>query len=144
MAYEKTFAMIKPNATEKGVIGRIIDKYECEGFSFGKIEYTWITVADAREFYAEHKDRPFYNGLVEFMTSGPVVLMVLERENAIAYNREVMGATNPDDAATGTIRELWADSLEANSVHGSDSSVSAAREIEFFFPDYAADVAIAA
>lgn len=94
-----------------------------------------LTKDDAKDFYIEHKARPFYNSLVEYMTSGPVVLMVLERDNAILKNREVMGATNPKDAAPGTIRKEFAVSLEKNSVHGSDSASSAAREVEFFFPD---------
>ncbi len=136
MAFERTLGIIKPNATGKNIIGKIIDKYESEGFTFGKIEHTWISEDQAKEFYIEHKERPFYNDLVKFMTSGPVVLMVLERDDAISYNREVMGATNPAEAAPGTIRALWGDDLEANSVHGSDSPASAAREVEFFFPGY--------
>lgn len=137
MAFERTLGIIKPNATKKNIIGKIIDKYESEGFAFSKIEHTWITEAQAQEFYIEHKERPFYNDLVSFMTSGPVVLMVLERDNAIDWNRKVMGATNPEEAEPGTIRDLWGDDIEANTVHGSDSAESAEREVLFFYPEFA-------
>lgn len=132
---EKTFSIIKPDAVERNLIGAIVARFEKEGFKIRAMKMQRLTKDDAKDFYAEHKARPFYNSLVEYMTSGPVVLMVLEREGAIAKNREVMGATNPDQAAPGTIRKEHAVSLEKNSVHGSDSPSSAAREIEFFFPD---------
>ena len=132
---EKTLSIIKPDAVERNLIGVIISRFEKEGFKIKAIKMQRLTKDDAKDFYAEHKARPFYNSLVEYMISGPVVLMVLERDNAIAKNREVMGATNPKDAAPGTIRKEHAVSLEKNSVHGSDSASSAAREVEFFFPE---------
>lgn len=132
---EKTLAIIKPDAVERNLVGTIISRYEKEGFKVVAMKLQRLTKDDAKDFYIEHKARPFYNSLVEYMTSGPVVLMVLERDNAILKNREVMGATNPKDAAPGTIRKEFAVSLEKNSVHGSDSASSAAREVEFFFPD---------
>lgn len=131
---ERTLSIIKPDAVKRGLANKIIERFKNEGFRIvEKKEYT-LTLQDAKDFYMEHKDKPFYQSLVEYMSSGPVVLMVLERENAINKNREVMGATNPKDAAPGTLRAEHALSLEQNSVHGSDSSSSAAREIEFFFP----------
>ena len=132
---EKTLAIIKPDAVERNLIGTIIFRYEKEGFKVVAIKLQRLTQEDAKDFYIEHKDKSFYTSLVLYMTSGPVVLMVLQRENAIAKNREVMGATNPAQANPGTIRKEFAISLEKNSVHGSDSPASAAREIEFFFPD---------
>ena len=132
---EKTLAIIKPDAVERNLIGAILARYEKEGFKIVAMKLERLTKDDAKDFYAEHKLRPFYNSLVEYMSSGSVVPLVLERDNAIAQNREVMGTTNPKDAAPGTLRKEFALSLEKNSVHGSDSASSAAREIEFFFPD---------
>ncbi|MBI3018821.1 MAG: nucleoside-diphosphate kinase [Deltaproteobacteria bacterium] len=132
---EKTLSIIKPDAVERNLIGALIARFEKEGFKVLAMRLHRLTKDEAKDFYIEHKEKPFYNSLVEYMTSGPVVLMVLERENAIAKNREVMGATNPKNAASGTIRAQHALSMEKNSVHGSDSSSSAAREIEFFFSD---------
>lgn len=132
---EKTLSIIKPDAVERNLIGTIIAQFEKEGFKVLAMRYHRLTKDEAKDFYIEHKEKPFYNSLVEYMTSGPVVLMVLERDNAIAKNREVMGATNPKNAAPGTIRAQHALSMEKNSVHGSDSPSSSAREIEFFFSD---------
>lgn len=132
---ERTLSIIKPDAVERNLIGAIISRFEEEGFKVKAMRMTRLTKDDARDFYIEHKGKPFYESLVNYTTSGPVILMVLERDNAIAKNREVMGATNPKDAAFGTIRKEYALSLEKNSVHGSDSASSAAREVEFFFPD---------
>lgn len=132
---EKTLSIIKPDAVERNLIGAIIARFEKEGFKILAMRLHRLTKDEAKDFYIEHKEKPFYNSLVEYMTSGPVVLMVLERDNAIAKNREVMGATNPKNAAPGTIRAQHALSMEKNSVHGSDSPASAAREIEFFFSD---------
>ncbi|MBI2645645.1 MAG: nucleoside-diphosphate kinase [Deltaproteobacteria bacterium] len=132
---EKTLSIIKPDAVERNLIGTIIAKFEKEGFKVLAMRLHHLTKDEAKDFYIEHKEKPFYNSLVEYMASGPVVLMVLEREAAIAKNREVMGATNPKNAAPGTIRAQHALSMEKNSVHGSDSPSSAAREIEFFFSD---------
>ena len=131
---EKTLAIIKPDAVERNLIGTIIFRYEKEGFKVVAIKLQRLTQEDAKDFYIEHQGKPFYESLVKYMTSGPVILMILEREDAIRKNREVMGATNPKDAAPGTIRAEFAVSLEKNSIHGSDSGASAAREIEFFFP----------
>ena len=132
---EKTLSIIKPDAVERNLIGTIVGRFEKEGFKVVAMKLQRLTKDDAKDFYIEHKARPFYNSLVEYMTSGPVVLMVLQRENAIAKNREVMSATNPAQALPGTIRKEYALSLEKNSVHGSDSAASAAREVEFFFPE---------
>ena len=131
---EKTLSIIKPDAVERNLTEKIIARFKKEGFRIIEKKEYRLTVEEAKDFYSEHKDKPFYQSLVQYMTSGPVVLMVLERQNAIAKNREIMGATNPKDAAPGTIRAQFAISLEKNSVHGSDSLSSAAREIEFFFP----------
>lgn len=133
MAIEKTFGIIKPNAVEAGNIGNILAIYEKNGFSVDQMRLTTLTREKAEGFYAEHKERPFFGSLVDFMTSGPVVLYVLTGENAVVRNREIMGATNPEEAAEGTIRKLYANSIEANAVHGSDSPTSAAREIGYFF-----------
>lgn len=133
---ERTLAIIKPDAAERKLIGKIISRYEEEGFRIVAMRRERLTVDDAGDFYMEHKGKPFYESLVNYMISGPVILMVLERENAIQKNREVMGATNPANAAPGTIRKAYGLSIEKNSVHGSDSPSSAAREIEFFFPDH--------
>jgi len=133
MANERTFSIIKPNAVNNGVIGKIIDRFETNGLHIAAAKMQKLDAAKAEGFYQEHKERPFFASLVSFMTSGPVVLMVLEGENAILKNREIMGATNPADAAEGTLRKDFADSLEANAVHGSDSPASAEREIGYFF-----------
>lgn len=133
MGYEKTFSIIKPNAIKKNVIGEIITQFEKNGLKIAATKFTQIDKAKCEEFYAEHKERPFFGELVEFMTSGPVVLMVLAGENAIVKNREIMGATNPAEAAEGTIRKLFGDSVGENAVHGSDSPTSAEREIGLFF-----------
>ncbi len=130
---ERTFSIIKPNATKKHKIGAIIGHFEEEGLYPVACKFTQLSKEKAEGFYIEHKQRPFFNDLVNFMTSGPVMLMVLEGENAIARNREIMGATNPADAAEGTLRKLYADNIEANAVHGSDSPASAEREISYFF-----------
>lgn len=131
---EKTFSIIKPNAVNKNVIGKIITRFEDAGLRIAAARFASLSTKEAEGFYAEHKERPFFRSLVDFMTSGPVLLMVLEGENAIARNREIMGATNPANAAPGTIRKDFADSMEANAAHGSDSPASAAREIAYFFP----------
>ena len=133
MAVEKTFSIIKPNAVSKNNIGKIIDRVESRGLRVSAAKFTRLSKEKAEGFYIEHKDRPFFGSLVNFMTSGPVLLMVLEGENAVALNREIMGATDPSKAAPGTIRKDFAESIEANAVHGSDSPTSADREISYFF-----------
>lgn len=133
MAIEKTFSIIKPNAVKKNVIGKIITKFEEKGLLIAAAKFTKLTREKAEGFYIEHKDRPFFNSLVQFMTSGPVLLMCLEGENAVEKNREIMGATDPAKAAEGTLRKLFAESIEANAVHGSDSMKSAERELAYFF-----------
>src|SRR6476661_4060392 len=133
MAKEKTFSVIKPNTVVKNVIGKIIDRFESKGLKVAAAKFTRLSKEKAEGFYIEHKERPFFGSLVNFMTSGPVLLMVLEGENAVAMNREIMGATDPAKAAPGTLRKDFADSIEANAVHGSDSPQSAAREIAYFF-----------
>ena len=130
---EKTLSIIKPDAVKKGVIGKIIDRFESNGLRIAAMKKLQLSPKVAGEFYEVHKDRPFFVELVEFMTSGPVVVMVLEGENAVAKNRELMGATNPKEAKPGTIRADFAESIEANAVHGSDSLENAAIEIAFFF-----------
>jgi nucleoside-diphosphate kinase len=130
---ERTLSIIKPDAVEKNVIGKIIDRFESNGLRIAAMKKLQLSKQDAAEFYAVHKERPFFGELVEFMTSGPVVVMVLEGENAVAKNRELMGATNPKEAAPGTIRADFAESIDANAVHGSDSLENAKIEIEFFF-----------
>ncbi len=132
---EQTLSIIKPDAVKKGVIGKIIDRFESNGLRIAAMKKLQLSEEKAGEFYAVHKDRPFYGELVEFMTSGPVVVMVLEGENAMAKNRDLMGATNPKEAAAGTIRADFADSIDANAVHGSDSLENAAIEIKFFFSE---------
>lgn len=129
---EQTLAIIKPDAVERKLIGKIISRYEEEGFKIIDLKKQRLTADDARDFYIEHKGKPFYESLVKYMTSASVILMVLEKENAIQKNREVMGATDPKSAAPGTLRKEYGLSIEKNSVHGSDSPSSAAREIEFF------------
>src|SRR5690606_18245499 len=133
MAIEKTFSIIKPNAVQKNVMGEIMTRFEKKGLRISAAKFAQLSREKAEGFYIEHKERPFFNSLVSFMTSGPVLLMVLEGENAIAKNREIMGATNPEKAEPGTIRKDFADSIEANAVHGSDSPTSAQREISYFF-----------
>ena len=133
MATERTLSIIKPDATRRNLTGRINAKFEEAGLRIVAQKRLQLTQAQAGAFYAVHRERPFYKDLVAFMTSGPVVVQVLEGENAVARNREVMGATNPANAAEGTIRKEFAESIEANSVHGSDSPENAAAEIAFFF-----------
>lgn len=133
MAIERTFSIIKPDATRRNLTGKVTEKLESAGLRVIASRRIHMTKAQAEAFYGVHKARPFFNDLVKFMTSGPVVVQVLEGENAIAKNREVMGATNPANAAPGTIRKEFAESIEANSVHGSDSAENAAIEIAFFF-----------
>lgn len=130
---EKTFSIIKPNAVEANVMGKIIDRFESEGLRVAAAKLTHLSKEKAEGFYIEHKERPFFGSLVSFMTSAPVMLMCLEGENAVEKNRAIMGATNPADAEEGTIRKLFAKSIEANAVHGSDSPTSAEREISYFF-----------
>ena len=134
MALERTLAIIKPDAVAKGVAGRIIRRLEQAGLKILAAKLTHLTPAQAAGFYIVHKDRPFYASLCTFMTRGPCLPMVLEGESAIARLRELMGATNPAQAAAGTIRKDFAESIEANAVHGSDSPASAAVEIPYFFP----------
>jgi len=133
MAIERTFSIIKPDAVAKNVIGPITAKLEAAGLRVVASKMVRLTELQARAFYAVHKDRPFYGDLVKFMTEGPVVVQVLEGENAIAQNREVMGATNPEKAAAGTIRKEFATNIERNAVHGSDAADTARDEIAFFF-----------
>lgn len=135
MATERTLSIIKPDAVGKNVIGEIMARFEKNGLKIVAAKMLQLTPATAGGFYAEHKERPFFNDLVEFMTSGPVVVQVLEGENAIAKNRELMGATNPQEADAGTIRADFAQSIDANAVHGSDSPASAAREVAYFFSE---------
>jgi nucleoside-diphosphate kinase len=130
---ERTFSIIKPNAVEKNCMGEIIARFEKKGLRIAAAKFTRLSREKAEGFYIEHKDRPFFQSLVRFMTSAPVMLMVLEGENAVALNREIMGATDPAKAAEGTLRKDFADSIEANAVHGSDSPKSADREINYFF-----------
>lgn len=130
---EQTLSIIKPDAVKKNVIGKIVDRFESNGLRVVAMKRLHLGRCDAKEFYAVHKERPFFNDLVDFMVSGPVVVMVLEGLNAVAKNRELMGATNPKEAAAGTIRADFADSIDANAVHGSDSLDNAKNEIEFFF-----------
>ena len=133
MAVEKTLSIIKPDAVAKNVIGEINARFEKAGLTLVAMKMLHLDDDKAGGFYAEHKERPFYKDLVAFMTSGPVVVQVLEGENAILANRDLMGATNPKEAAAGTIRADFASSIDANAVHGSDSPASAEREIAYFF-----------
>ncbi|MGQ0742245.1 MAG: nucleoside-diphosphate kinase [Alphaproteobacteria bacterium] len=135
MALERTLSIIKPDATRRNITGQIISRLEGAGLRIVAQKRLRLARADAERFYDVHKERPFFKGLVEFMTSGPIVVQVLEGENAIARNRDVMGATDPAKAAPGTIRRDFAETIEANSVHGSDSAETAKREIAFFFKD---------
>ncbi len=130
---EQTLSIIKPDAVKKGVIGKIIDRFESNGLRIAAMKKLELSKKDAQNFYAVHKERPFFGELVEFMTSGPVVVMVLEGEDAVSKNRKLMGATNPKEAEKGTIRADFAESIDANAVHGSDSLENAKIEIDFFF-----------
>ncbi|GGJ01138.1 nucleoside-diphosphate kinase [Halopseudomonas pertucinogena] len=135
MAVERTLSIIKPDAVAKNVIGQILSRFEQAGLRVVAAKMVQLSQADAEGFYAEHKERPFFKDLVSFMTSGPVVVQVLEGEGAVLKNRELMGATNPKEADAGTIRADFAESIDANAVHGSDSATSAAREIGYFFAE---------
>jgi len=130
---ERTFSIIKPNAVADNNIGNIVARFEKENLRIAALKLTHLSKEKAEGFYIEHKDRPFFGSLVGFMTEGPVVLMVLEGENAVEKNRKIMGATNPANADEGTLRKLYAKSIEANAVHGSDSQAAADREINYFF-----------
>jgi nucleoside-diphosphate kinase len=133
MAVERTLSILKPDALQSGAIGKILTKFEEAGLKPIAMKMLQLTQAQAEGFYAVHRERPFFRSLVQYMTSGPVIVQVLEGENAVARNRDVMGATNPANAAEGTIRKQFARSIEANSVHGSDSADNARTEIAFFF-----------
>lgn len=133
MAIETTFSIIKPNAVKKNAIGSIIQIFEKNGLKIAAAKLVKLEKAKCEEFYAEHKERPFFGELVSFMTSGPVVLMALKGDNAVAKNREIMGATDPKKAAPGTLRALFGDNVGENAVHGSDSPASADRELKIFF-----------
>jgi nucleoside-diphosphate kinase len=135
MAIERTFSIVKPDAVAKNVIGQIYSRFEEAGLKIVAARMLQLTREQAGEFYAVHKERPFYNDLIDFMTSGPVMVQVLEGENAIARNREIMGATNPQEAAAGTIRADFAKTVDENAVHGSDGPDTAKAEIAFFFPE---------
>lgn len=134
MAVERTLSIIKPDAVAKNVIGKIYSRFETNGLKVIAAKMAWLSPQEAGEFYAVHKERPFFKDLVDFMTSGPVMIQVLEGESAIAKNRELMGATDPAKAAQGTIRADFATSIDANAVHGSDGVDTAKVEIAFFFP----------
>lgn len=133
MATERTLSIIKPDGLEKGIIGKIVDRFETHGLKPVAMRMQQLSQKDAEGFYAVHKERPFFKDLVAFMTSGPVLLMVLEGENAILKNRELMGATNPEKANPGTLRKDFATNVEKNTVHGSDSPENAKVEIAYFF-----------
>ena len=133
MAVETTFSIIKPNAVKKNAIGNIVQMFEKNGLKIAAMKLVKIERAQCEQFYAEHKERPFFGELVTFMTSGPVVLMALKGENAVLRNREIMGATDPKKAGPGTIRALYGDNVGENAVHGSDSAASADRELKIFF-----------
>ena len=134
MAVERTLSIIKPDAVAKNVIGEIYSRFERAGLTIVAARMAWLSRRDAEGFYAVHRERPFFRDLVDFMTTGPVMIQVLEGENAIAKNRELMGATDPKKAAAGTIRADFARSIDANAVHGSDAAETAANEIAYFFP----------
>ena len=134
MAIERTLSIIKPDAVAKNVIGQIYSRFESNNFKIVASKMKWLSRQEAEAFYAVHRERPFFKDLVDFMVSGPVQIQVLEGENAIMKNRELMGATDPKKAAKGTIRADFAQSIDANAVHGSDSPETAAVEIAFFFP----------
>ena len=133
MAVERTLSIIKPDAVAKNVIGKIYTRFESNGLKIVAAKMTQLSQADAEGFYAVHKARPFFNDLVKFMISGPVMIQALEGDNAVQKNRDLMGATNPKEAAAGTIRADFAESIDANAVHGSDSAENAAIEIAYFF-----------
>lgn len=133
MAVQRTLSIIKPDAVAKNVIGKIYTRFEDAGLKIVEAKMAQLTKAEAEGFYAVHKERPFFNALVEFMISGPVMIQALEGENAVLANRDLMGATNPKEAAAGTIRADFAESIDANAVHGSDSEENAAIEIAYFF-----------
>lgn len=132
---EKTFAIIKPDAVERNLIGKILERIESNGFKIAGMKKTQLSQKEAKGFYYVHKERPFFDSLTEFMCSGPVILLVLEKENAITAWRDLMGATNPEDAKEGTIRKDFALSIEKNSTHGSDSAENAAYELSYFFSE---------
>ena len=134
MALERTLSIIKPDAVRKNVIGQILARFEAAGLRVTAARMMFLSRTEAEGFYAVHRGRPFFNDLVQFMTSGPVLVQVLEGDNAIAKNRELMGATDPKKAAKGTIRADFADSIDANAVHGSDGAETAKTEIAYFFP----------
>src|SRR5450755_1985935 len=134
MAVERTLSIIKPDAVAKNVIGEIYSRFERAGLKIVAAKMTWLARPDAEGFYAVHRERPFFSGLIEFMISGPVMIQVLEGENAIALHRELMGATDPQKAAPGTIRADFAESIDHNAVHGSDALETAKHEITYFFP----------
>ena len=133
---QQTLSIIKPDAVKKNVIGKIVDRFESNGLRIAAMKKLQLSQADAEAFYAVHSERPFFKDLVEFMISGPVVVMVLEGEDAVVKNRDLMGATNPKEAEAGTIRADFADSIDANAVHGSDSLENANIEINFFFAQW--------
>jgi nucleoside-diphosphate kinase len=133
LAIERTLFIVKPDAAERNLTGRILAHVEDQGFRMVEARFTRLTREQCQEFYAEHVGKPFFGGLVDFMTSGPVLLTCLERENAVVYLREVIGATDPAQAAEGTVRKLYAESKGRNSVHASDSPASAEREVKLFF-----------
>jgi len=135
MAVERTLSIIKPDAVAKNAVGQILSRFEAAGLQVVALKMQQLTKEQAEGFYAEHSERPFFKDLVAFMTSGPVSVQVLEGEGAILKNRDLMGATNPQEAAAGTIRADFATSIDANAVHGSDSETSAAREVAYFFND---------
>jgi len=135
MALERTFSIIKPDAVAKNIIGKIYSRFEKNGLTIVASKMLHLTREQAEGFYAVHKERPFFKDLCDFMTSGPVMVQVLEGDNAITKNREIMGATNPQEAAEGTIRADFAETVDENAVHGSDAPETAAVEIAFFFPE---------
>ena len=134
MAVERTLSIVKPDAVAKNVIGKIYSRFETNGLKIVAAKMAWLSKTEAEGFYAVHRERPFFKDLVEFMTSGPVMIQVLEGEGAIAKNRDLMGATDPKKAAAGTIRADFAQSIDANAVHGSDGADTARTEIAYFFP----------
>lgn len=135
MATNRTFTMIKPDAVEKNYIGAILEKINAAGFKVVAMKYTRLSADNAGKFYEVHKERPFYGELVEYMSNGPIVAAILEKDNAVADFRTLIGATNPEEAAEGTIRKLYAESISANAIHGSDSDENAAIEGNFFFSE---------
>ena len=135
MATERTLSIIKPDAVAKNVVGQILSRFEAAGLKIVACKMQHLSREQAEDFYAEHSERPFFNDLVDFMTSGPVSVQVLEGDNAVIANRDPMGATNPQEAEAGTILADFAQSIDANAVHGSDSTTSAAREVAYFFAD---------